>query len=181
MNRFASCIRNRPGFTLIELVCALAISSMLVVVLSAMFQQSLLFCESMEAKDQLYFDGEFTMDYLEREVRSAVAVYGPEDIPLHIGPPGIPLGFILELGPNKFVQYKTYGTVLYRYTSGKRNGFTSINFVKGKNAVSKKMERAVSTIDRKYNTLTVHFLLKEGKEKLELKRVIPIPAREELP
>lgn len=178
MNRSALCVRNRKGFTLIELICALAVSSVLLVVASAMFYQTAVVAKKVESSDTLFLHGSFTMDYIEREIRAAEAVYGPEEAGVAILH-SEPVGFVLKMHDTRYITYGTESRNLYRYTAGEQIGFMRKEGITGKNQLAPDITRASAAVDAQRGLLTLEICMEGNGTRRDYSRLIEIPVTEE--
>lgn len=175
--RFGFCVRNRRGFTLIELVCAMAISSILVFVIYALFSQTILVSKHLESADTLFLDGSFAMDYIEREVKSAQEVYGPDEVDVFIEG-ATPMGFVLKIHEEKYVTYAQLTSTIRRYTAKGLHGFRGSPH-RGVNLLSHHINAISSRLDKEAGILEVEIELEQGGHKSRFHRLLELPEQTE--
>lgn len=180
MNRSGYFKRNRSGFTLLELICVLAVSSVILVAGSAILHQSRKMAESMELADEQFLGGTFTMDYIERELQSALDVYAPDEYDIgHYDTVTQRIGFILQLEEDKYVTYYRSGSSLIRHTAKRPDGFQAGLGAQGRNAVTANVKSIGSAIDREKEIMEVTIILENRGRELVLSRIFAIPGRQE--
>lgn len=180
MKRFASSRKTRRAFTLIELVCVLSVSAIVIVALTGVLSNSLVIMKQLETADADYLGGSFTMDYIESEVRAAEEVIDVADAPLDTRL-GSSIGFVLKMQSDKSITYALFGGNLRRYTTGIPERFQDKLYVTGNNLLEENIASATSSIDAENGVLTVRLSIQNGDAPMEFLRLIEIPKQEVSP
>lgn len=180
MKRSDSCHKTRQGFTLIELVCVLAVGSILLIALTAVLQNSILVMNELEKADENYLNGSFAIDYVAQEVAAAEAVYSLDDTSVSVNL-GFASGFILKMNDIKYITYALRGSSLNRYKTGNLHGFADSSTVQGTNLLAGDVESIDSTIDKEKGVLTVRLTVKKDESLMTFNRVLEIPLMEVIP
>lgn len=97
------------GFTLIELILALAISSMVIIPMFSILIFSIKTCDIGEQKDDLILNGRYAMEYIKDEIRMADRIISSNKISeLNTGYP-TNIGFVIMINEGKSsYRYITY-------------------------------------------------------------------------
>jgi|GEM_PF-529560 len=64
-------IRSKEGFSLIELILTLSISSIIILSACSMLNYALNICSTMEEEDDILLNGRYAIEYIKREIRRA--------------------------------------------------------------------------------------------------------------
>ena len=177
--------KNR-GFTLIELMLVLAISSIIMVPTCSILKLSIKTCEIGEQRDELMLNGRHAIEYIKNEIKSADMIVAQKKIrALNIKYP-TNIGFLLVyFEKNDIYEYVTYHTEdgdLIRVTCriGKER-YPSYSSFTGNNVVSKLTDSISNTrLDTENNMIYLDFDLKsdsDEEQKLNLKSDIYIRCR----
>lgn len=178
MNRSGCCKVNRKGFTLLEMICVLAVSSIILLTASAILMQTAGMSRKLESADTLYLNGSFTIDYIEREVKSAMDVYSPEEAPVAIANTR-PIGFSLKINDVKYITYARQGGTLRRYTAKELHGLQYKDGIAGNNLLADNLISATSVVDREQNTLSITLEFEAVGRKQTYHRILELPERDE--
>lgn len=72
--------RKGKGFTLIEIILALSISSIIIVPIFSILDFSIKSCAKGDDKDQLMMNGRYAIEYMKNEIKSADKIISPDKI-----------------------------------------------------------------------------------------------------
>lgn len=118
--------RKNSGFTLIELILVIAISSIIMLPTCSVLNLCIKTCSNGEQKDELILNGRHGIEYIKNEIKSAdIVVSGDKIIDLNINYP-TNIGFALVNIIDDNYQYITY------YTKDGKLVRIACDFVKGK-------------------------------------------------
>lgn len=108
--------RRIKGFTLIELIVALGIASILIIVISYIMATSGKIMDSNISRNKLNNNGDYAIDYIEKEIRRSINIYNIDDFITK--PKANNLGFLLEVVPYQS-EKNSYQYIYYYVDSGK--------------------------------------------------------------
>ncbi len=63
--------KNRYGFTLIEVLLFLAISSIIIIILNSMLKLTIITCKKGDMEDEIFLNGKYAIDYIKKEIQTA--------------------------------------------------------------------------------------------------------------
>lgn len=163
--------QNRLGFSLIELVLVIGISSILLLVIGSLQYVTVKGYEYIEEKDEIYLYGRYINDYINNEIRKADLIIDSEKIDgLNTKFPAN-IGFVTmydrgeNIGSNELrYNFRTYymnGTTLVRIACNNNHGrYPKANDLKGYNEIYEKVISIEDTkIDYENRLVELSFVL----------------------
>lgn len=172
--------RGNKGFTLIELILAMAISSLILLPLISVLSLSSKSCALFEEKDELMLNANFAMDYIKYEIRSGNTIISSDKvIDLNRKYP-TNIGFVIKKNGNYkysniYITYYTKGNSLIRIAYETTNeGYPDPHEFRGFNEICGFVESINnSKFDSENSMINLDFKLKNSC-KLNLKSDIYI-------
>lgn len=173
---------QNKGFTLIELILALAISSLIILPLINLLSLSINSFASVENKDELLLNGNFALDLIKYEIKSADRIISSDKIQGLDNQYQTNIGFVIRTnddnsGIYKYTTYYVKETKLIRIACERINdSYPSSNYFKGFNEVCEFIDDIDnSKFDGENSMVNLDFKFEhKDKSKLNLKSDIYI-------
>ncbi|QQK08623.1 PilW family protein [Miniphocaeibacter halophilus] len=153
--------KKQKGFTLIELIVALGISSILIIVISYIMATSGKIMESNISRNKLNNNGGYAIDYIEKEIRRSINIYNIDDFIAK--PKDNNLGFLLEVvpyqaekNPYQYIYYYLDKGNLIRYSIGIENPIEE--GIKSSNIGTNKIAENIVSIKKTYFNINEKFI-----------------------
>lgn len=168
--------QKNKGFTLIEVILALAISSMIILPIFSILNFSVNACITGEEKDELMLNGRYAIEYIKNEVRAAEKIITSNKIVgLRANYP-TNIGFVIMMPEgnlyNRFITYHTKNGELIRL-SGKvpKSRYPTYNELAGFNQICEFVDSIKdSKFHADHNMIYLDFKFKSNsRENLRLK------------
>lgn len=145
LNLRRSYLPNR-GFTVIELILVMAISSMLVLPFISILNLSNISCASTEEKDELMLNANFAIDYIKYEIKSADKIISSQKFKELDAKYPTNIGFVIKIndlqeGKSRYITYYTDKDNLIRIACEKENeNYPEMKDFKGFNEICEFVE-----------------------------------------
>ncbi|MCK9442983.1 MAG: prepilin-type N-terminal cleavage/methylation domain-containing protein [Tissierellaceae bacterium] len=167
--------RKNKGFTLIEVILVLALSSLIMLPLLSILDFSIKASTSGNEKDELILNGRYAIEYIKDEIRSADVIMPSNKIKGIENEYRNIIGFILVIkedkNTDKFVTYHAKGGEIIRIVNTAKKGtLPPYNTFTGNNAICEYVHSIDETfLDLENKIIHLDFCLKtDSEEKLRL-------------
>lgn len=171
---------KNKGFTLIEIILAIAICAIIIVPLFSILDFTIDACTVGDEKDDLMLNGKYAIEYIKNEIKSADMIISSEKFKdlESIYPTNI--GFVIMIheanGNYRYMTYHTKDNKIIRIACTiANNKYPSQNYFGGHNEICNLVDSIEDTIvDLKQGIIYLDFKLKTNNSNLNLKSDIYI-------
>lgn len=174
------------GFTLIEVILALAIISMIILPLFSILDFSIKACTAGEQTDELMLNGRYAIEYIKNEIKSADKIISSDKIEGLKAKYPTNIGFVIMISDigetgkilsHNYITYHTKNDILVRIArSVEGEKYPSANYLSGYNDICELVEGIGNTkFTPEQSIISLDFKFKhESGKNLELKTDIYI-------
>ena len=154
------CHQKYKGFTILELIVSLGISSVVLIIIVLFIGISGKTVDSTVSRNKLNNSGRYAMTYIEKEIRRSINIYSIEELNLH--KKGRPLNFVIEVFPYQEKNRTKYQYIYYYLEDNflRRYSITSENSIE---EGLKNIEIGVNTIAENINSISKSYYNKDEK------------------
>ena len=166
-------MKGKNGFTLIELMISICISSMLMIAFYSIVASAVKTTSSLESNEEIMQNGTYCIEYMKREIRSAEKIISKDKIKGFNEKYKNSFGFVIQIRESK----KTYNYVTYYLKNGKiirdagksSSSYPNASVLRGNNEVAryiKSISGSKVDFDKKKIAICLNLDRDKGKEKV---------------